>query len=84
MKIQRRHPHSVEVFLCFETKRNDVDRSSTKKSTQRISAEELGTMAKNYLRGRAYMGDLLYSLARERQIFFLYCIASEHWLHLPE
>ena len=30
-------PTALEVFLCFETKRNDINRSSTKTSTQRAS-----------------------------------------------
>ena len=55
----------MEAFLCFETKRN-INKSSTKTSTQRASniGEELGTMSKNNLRGitlgvKAYMGDSL-------------------------
>lgn len=39
----------LEVFTWFEMKRDDIDRSSSKTSTQRASNEskELGTMSKN-------------------------------------
>ena len=43
---------ALEVFLCFETKRND--RNSPREHSRNarvISAEELGTMSKNNLRG---------------------------------
>ena len=45
-------PTALEVFLCFETKRND--RNSPRKHSRNarvISAEELGTTSKNNLRG---------------------------------
>ena len=45
-------PTALEVFLCFETKRNDIN--SPRKHSRKarvISAEELGTMSKNNLRG---------------------------------
>ena len=45
-------PTALEVFLCFETKRND--KNSPRKHSRNarvISAEELGTMSKNNLRG---------------------------------
>ena len=45
-------PTALEVFLCFETKRNDINSPRNHKRNERvISAEELGTMSKNNLRG---------------------------------
>ena len=42
----------LEVFLCFETKRNDINSPRKHSHNARvISAEELGTMSKNNLRG---------------------------------
>ena len=43
---------TLEVFLCFETKRNDINSPRKHSRNARvISAEELGTMSKNNLRG---------------------------------
>ena len=39
-------PTALEVFLCFETKQNDIHATR-----EVISAKELGTMSKNNLRG---------------------------------
>ena len=47
-------PTALEVFLCFETKRNDISRKHPH-NTRVISAEELGTVSKNI----TYMGDSL-------------------------
>ena len=45
-------PTELEVFLCFETKRNDINSPRKHSRNARvISAEELGTMSKNNLRG---------------------------------
>ena len=50
-------PTALEVFLCFETERNETTRMQTDPSrkhprnTRVISAEKLGTMSKNNLRG---------------------------------
>ena len=45
-------PTALEVFLCFETKRNDINSPRKHSRNARvISAEELGTMSKNNLRG---------------------------------
>ena len=44
-------PTALEVFLCFETKRNDINSPRKHSRNARvISAEELGT-SKNNLRG---------------------------------
>ena len=43
---------ALEVFLCFETKRNDINSPRKhSRNTRVISADELGTMSKNNLRG---------------------------------
>ena len=42
-------PTAFGVLLCFETKRNDINRSCTKKNprnTRAISAEELGSLVR--------------------------------------
>ena len=45
-------PTALEVFLCFETERNDINSPRKHSRNARvISAEELGTMSKNNLRG---------------------------------
>ena len=45
-------PTALEVFLCFETKRNDINSPRNHPGNARvISAEKLSTMAKNNLRG---------------------------------
>ena len=45
-------PTTLEVFLCFETKRNDINSPRKHSRNARvISVEELGTMSKNNLRG---------------------------------
>ena len=45
-------PTALEVFLCFEMKRNDINSPRKHSRNARvISAEELGTMSKNNLRG---------------------------------
>ena len=45
---------ALEVFICFETKRNETKPDPQRKHPRNvrvISAEELGTMSKNNLRG---------------------------------
>ena len=45
-------PTALEVFLCFETKRNDLNSPRKHSRNARVtSAEELGTMSKNNSRG---------------------------------
>ena len=45
-------PTALEVFLCFETKRNDINYPRKHSRNARvICPEELGTMSKNNLRG---------------------------------
>ena len=45
-------PTALEVFLCFETKRNDINSPRKHSRNARvISAEQLSTMSKNNLRG---------------------------------
>ena len=45
-------PTALEVFLCFETKRNDINSPRKhSRSARVISAKELGTISKNNLRG---------------------------------
>ena len=45
-------PTALEVFLCFALKRNDINSPRKHSRNARvISAEELGTMSKNNLRG---------------------------------
>ena len=45
-------PTALEVFLCFETKRNDINSPRKHSRNARvISVEELGTTSKNNLRG---------------------------------
>ena len=51
-KIRDDIPKALEVFLCFETKRNDINSPRKYSRNARvISAEELGTMSKNNLGG---------------------------------
>ena len=50
--IKKDIPAALEVFLCFETKRNDINAPRNHPRNARvISAEELGAMSKNNLRG---------------------------------
>ena len=52
--VKEHFPAALEVFLCFETKRNDIKRSCTKTSTQsrsNIRATKLGAMSKNNSKG---------------------------------
>ena len=55
--IEEDIPAALEVFLCFETKRNDINPPRKHPRNARVmSAEELGTISKINLRGITLVG----------------------------
>ena len=81
-------PTALEVFLCFESKRNDINYPGKHSRNARvISAEELGTMSKNDLRGITLdigpimrIHSLTLIISCHKPIFFTQTLFDNHWL----